>query len=579
MKSKGHIYMANVLLNDLNKGKGKLKIGDVTYTVPKKVYEVLKKYPKYFRAGAVGPDFFPDMIIGQTDIHPVKSGDFVNLMYNELLKLPQGSKFDQSFAFYLGYTMHYACDAFSHYYINSYAGGFFPDISSVISIDFPKVKFNEEYLDIILKHITIESYLDNKVHDQDFSIKIPNDYLKRCFGTKEAWENIGKIVEHNDFEILRLMVDQYARTLKSGNDFKSRDSQDAQKRIDQWFDEWAKYTTSNLTPDSSFDFNKISSLMESVKAKNNSKIILIQFLLYVYSYTKNVKPVIDFIIAPLKYLNPLYPITELLELEFYHNILTELYKQTGTTKDLPKTTSKCKEEIRKIIVDFVTHPENVLNKFKLFEPMREKYKCTKLTDYFDKEWGNFGKFDDCESQDFHVFRQCLNMGKLCLIGNENLNAIAKEYGAKKYVNHFKDGIFDYRISRLKVTVKVADEKNAGVNADVFLSVEAKDKTKTAYILDSKSNDFERKSSKSYKINLKKKIKVADLKNFELSFKCSNLLMKIDPNNSKFIVASIKIEDDETGIVLAEITKKSTIKKDAALKIPVKLEDVLAKYEG
>lgn len=68
MKSKTHIYMANMILKEI-KDTGSVSIESFgKYTVPSDIVSAITKYPKAFRAGAVGPDFFPDMIVGQTVI-------------------------------------------------------------------------------------------------------------------------------------------------------------------------------------------------------------------------------------------------------------------------------------------------------------------------------------------------------------------------------------------------------------------------------------------------------------------------------------------------------------------------------
>ena len=177
MKSKAHIYMANLIMDEV-KTNGRVKIGETEYAVPKKVLEVIKNYPEYVRAGSVGPDFFPDLITGQMIIHPTDSGKIINLMWDELTTLKEGANYDQAFAFYLGFTLHYACDMFSHYYINKYAGGFFPDISSIVDEETSFAQ-KKEAISIILKHITLESYMDQKIMDKRTSMNIPKKYLMR----------------------------------------------------------------------------------------------------------------------------------------------------------------------------------------------------------------------------------------------------------------------------------------------------------------------------------------------------------------------------------------------------------------
>lgn len=65
-------------------GKSNSKRSKNTGTVKQKVYgpfsfssdisSAITQYPKAFRAGSVGPDFFHEMIVEQTAIYPVDSG-------------------------------------------------------------------------------------------------------------------------------------------------------------------------------------------------------------------------------------------------------------------------------------------------------------------------------------------------------------------------------------------------------------------------------------------------------------------------------------------------------------------------
>lgn len=53
---------------------GKITIEQQSYTVPSDVVSAVRDFPEYFNAGAVGPDGFPDLVMGQSIIHPKDSG-------------------------------------------------------------------------------------------------------------------------------------------------------------------------------------------------------------------------------------------------------------------------------------------------------------------------------------------------------------------------------------------------------------------------------------------------------------------------------------------------------------------------
>jgi len=105
------------------------------------VLEALTAHPAYFRAGAIGPDAYPDILFGQMAIHP-EANDLGGT--NAWLSHLYGSaKTPPERAFALGFLSHAAGDMFGHTFINSYSGG--PWTLSPIT--------NAE------KHIVVESYI------------------------------------------------------------------------------------------------------------------------------------------------------------------------------------------------------------------------------------------------------------------------------------------------------------------------------------------------------------------------------------------------------------------------------------
>ena len=133
MKSKTHIYMANMILKEI-KNTGAVSIESFgKYKLPSDIISAITKYPKAIRAGAVGPDFFPDMIVGQTVIHLSDSGKWLDRMEAELLSMsPNDPVRKEAYAFYLGFHMHYAGDMYGHDYVNGWAKGSFPDMMDAV---------------------------------------------------------------------------------------------------------------------------------------------------------------------------------------------------------------------------------------------------------------------------------------------------------------------------------------------------------------------------------------------------------------------------------------------------------------
>ena len=185
MKSYGHIYMANILRQELidNGGNIILKIEKgkkEKYKIPENFYKAIRDYPSYFRAGSVGPDFFPDLIFGQMIIHPINSGEWLKLMLDELATIPPSDpEYYPSISFYLGFMLHYAGDMFTHDYVNSYAKGWFQSFKHIInnlsSKNETRISQGKEEIKIIIRHLAIETYLDNFLKERVKEGKNKND--------------------------------------------------------------------------------------------------------------------------------------------------------------------------------------------------------------------------------------------------------------------------------------------------------------------------------------------------------------------------------------------------------------------
>lgn len=126
----------------------------------------VEAYPEYYRAGAVGPDAFPDTLFGQAQIHPDTRthndegpvDDTDTAQTHEWLRYLWEQAWDpsqdptarlQNIAFALGYMGGHANgDVWAHTWVNSYAGGVFPDFTDL------------EHSDISVRHVVIEGYVD-----------------------------------------------------------------------------------------------------------------------------------------------------------------------------------------------------------------------------------------------------------------------------------------------------------------------------------------------------------------------------------------------------------------------------------
>ena len=137
-----------------------------SYEIPAEYQEALFEYPDAFRAGSMGPDFYPDILTGQGYIHPydadkkIGSGEWITLLCNSVNMLPKDSpERKKALAFTLGFMLHFCGDMFGHDFINMFAGGTYPLLSEVNYVD-----GTDQNLNIILSHMSEETYMDSLVN-------------------------------------------------------------------------------------------------------------------------------------------------------------------------------------------------------------------------------------------------------------------------------------------------------------------------------------------------------------------------------------------------------------------------------
>jgi len=195
-KVKTHVYSANLILDEIRNNNGYVEIKPYgKFQIDPNLEPLLRLYPEFYRAGALGPDLQPDIIIGQTIFHPglgnSTSGEYIEdlwwaannikdreltenekMLYNSMqstVYIPRvnpndandpASKYlkannrDQARAYVLGLMAHAAGDYFGHSYINNWAGGTWPNMADGLS---------SAEKDIIRRHSVIEKYIDSKI--------------------------------------------------------------------------------------------------------------------------------------------------------------------------------------------------------------------------------------------------------------------------------------------------------------------------------------------------------------------------------------------------------------------------------
>jgi len=143
---RAHLYIAEQVWQDLSDCRVSIRGAD--FAVPPEACRAIRANKGEFLAGALGPDVFPDVLIGQSIVHPGVTGGWqASDWLNHLLS---NARADDQLAFAWGYAMHFAGDTFAHSYVNNYAGGIFE-----IGADRTKA--------IELRHFRLEKYIDQRL--------------------------------------------------------------------------------------------------------------------------------------------------------------------------------------------------------------------------------------------------------------------------------------------------------------------------------------------------------------------------------------------------------------------------------
>ncbi len=157
-----HEYLADQVYNEVIAGGGTLQVnhiwhsdGEFQYPLPDRielsplVYQALLDHPAQYRAGVLGPDAYPDLITGQSVIHPDDdqpgAGQGANAWLDRLWRAAYQEALttghDEPLAFMAGFLTHAAGDMYAHTFVNAYAHGAF------------------EFGDNAATHVVVEGYV------------------------------------------------------------------------------------------------------------------------------------------------------------------------------------------------------------------------------------------------------------------------------------------------------------------------------------------------------------------------------------------------------------------------------------
>ena len=145
---------------------GQATVGQRTYPLPPGLAAALKAHRASYNGGVVGPDGFPDITFGQSQIHPNHTGKWLRHLMQKARAAQTATKPGtkrgtvvprytdaekaQILAFSHGFLTHAAGDMWGHTLINDFAAGVFPSLG-----DFTQ----RSKAAIALRHVIAESYV------------------------------------------------------------------------------------------------------------------------------------------------------------------------------------------------------------------------------------------------------------------------------------------------------------------------------------------------------------------------------------------------------------------------------------
>ncbi|MBR1274265.1 zinc dependent phospholipase C family protein [Bradyrhizobium sp. AUGA SZCCT0283] len=119
---KTHLWVAQTILDDVKVDCAVRIVGE-QYALTSEVCAALRNHPTAFLSGALGPDIYPDLVVGQTTTHPGIQGGWQTDQW--LAHTVKSASSPDQLAFAYGYLVHAATDIFAHTYVNNYSGDVF----------------------------------------------------------------------------------------------------------------------------------------------------------------------------------------------------------------------------------------------------------------------------------------------------------------------------------------------------------------------------------------------------------------------------------------------------------------------
>ena len=548
--------------------------GEFKYTIPEEFYAAIFKYPDAFRAGSLGPDFYPDLVIGQMYIHPydsearVGSGDWLDLLVESVNRMPQGSENRlRALSFTLGFMLHYCGDMFGHDFINTFSGGTFPSIMDVNITDTKDPELNN-----ILSHMSMENYMDDLVNKEFYEdskqieIDAPDRFVADTLlldssipsGAAEIFDEFGEAVVYiqkmleyrNDImgfaDELRTLTEPICMLLSSYADRWALDIDAAIYGLVDAFDRIAhRLVTGDPNPEiheetlkewaeSGYPLKEmLKDMWDLQDTSGDVGIILEELSFWLDEYGWKALGIPDWMIDP--------PIPDWLE-EFWDALTFPINVVLARVKEmlcglfaamLDWIVGDFVEGVRDEIAKYddrldypsiqLDHPDNPYrpsgtNNFEEFDVYMDRYAAEQelLEDYdlISLLTNSDGKdvLEQLTDSEFEAFYNTMMMFKLILMGPDNFTRFLEHFGIKNQ-QAYQTNIGEIEATVLKLDVKTMDQQWAGTDDNVWAVVKKRstgEEVKRKLLDNSFVNDLECGDTNTFYIELPDPMKLTDI---------------------------------------------------------------------
>lgn len=225
-KPNTHLSTAGAAIDDILQGSDSVRIDGKSYDVDPRVAEAIRAYPRHYFGGVVGPDAFPDIVFGQSRIHPDTPGKSYSdqwlqhiynegwAYYNRCTGEPTGPGTScpdlpgEVLAFTYGFLTHAAGDMWGHTFVNEFARGVFPTLTD------PSADRG-----IAIRHIIVEGYVGSHTPGQPPQLDAPVGFIHDTFITSPRARSLAGGSHFDAFLSLRSKLEVAKEKLETDSAF------------------------------------------------------------------------------------------------------------------------------------------------------------------------------------------------------------------------------------------------------------------------------------------------------------------------------------------------------------------------